>query len=298
MFVEYEYTGKAMGTDFSIALVSDSDTLMQTVAQEAETMIRAYEARFSRFIPESELSQLNIKKDMVVSDVFLQVTQEAYRNYRRTQGIFNPLVQIERLGYDRDFTKIRTHKKTLPTEPYDIDFSSTRIDTHKKRIVLRDGQKLDFGGFLKGYLAEILCTHITHTYPTISGVIVNIGGDLHTKGLDEKNKPFTFAIYNPVTQKDILVQITNKSLATSGTYQRTWKHANTHIHHFLDPTGLHNPETPYVSASVIYPDGGASEAYAKTLLLLGPEKASILLSNTHMQYVVITHTGDVISNIV
>jgi hypothetical protein len=51
MITEYEQNGHAMGTEFSIAIVCDSQERTQTLSQYAEETIRMYETRFSRFLP-------------------------------------------------------------------------------------------------------------------------------------------------------------------------------------------------------------------------------------------------------
>ena len=56
---EYEYTGKAMGTDFSISVICDSKEIADEIAQIVTKDIYDYENQFSRFKTDSELSKLN-----------------------------------------------------------------------------------------------------------------------------------------------------------------------------------------------------------------------------------------------
>ncbi len=287
-----------MGTDVSIALVCHDKELADTLAYAGLEKIRAYEARFSRFLSTSELTRVNTEKDTKVSPTFMEVTQKAYELFVRTKGIFNPLVQIEKLGYTKNFDDIDENNATNDDAVYDIDFSATIVDSARSRIILNEGQKLDFGGFLKGYLAEVLAREIKDHSPLIAGVIVNIGGDIHAQGYDEEGNEFTFTIYNPVTKDDnITVTLHNKSLATSGTYKRAWVNKNSPVHHILDVSGAQNPNSDIVSASVIHEDGGTSEAYAKVFLSMRPEDATVLLQEGKtLPYVLIRSTGDVIKN--
>lgn len=296
---EYEYNGKAMGTDFSISIVSDSEEVAHTCAQNAINTITSYESRFSRFLPESELSTLNRIKDMTVSDTFFDVVEEAHRLFVSTHGVFNPLVQIARLGYTKDFDSLETNALSEDDDEYSIDFTETRLNRDANRIILLPGQKLDFGGFLKGYLATRLAREIKNYSPLISGVIVNIGGDIHTEGLDEDGSKFEFTIFNPITGKDdILIPLKDGCLATSGIYKRAWERDGKAIHHILDPTGAQNPDTNIVSASVVHESGGTAEAYAKVFIALGLEKALTLLPEKHIHYLLITDNGDVKTNII
>jgi FAD:protein FMN transferase len=297
MLHEFNYSGKAMGTDYSIAIVCEKEELADLLGHQAESEIRSYEERFSRFLPQSELSVLNKNKEAVVSGIFLAVLKASHKLFIQTKGIFNPLVQVERIGYTTNFDNLTTSEKYALNEDYDIDFSETKIEDTTGRVVLSPGQKLDFGGFLKGYLAEKLAKEIMGDGSEIKGVIVNLGGDIHTEGHDENGEPFAFTIYNPVTMADdISVTLHNESLATSGTYKRTWDTASGKKHHILDVTGTGNPETDVISASVIHPSGGKTEAFTKVFLSAPPDEALKLINESALRYVVITKSGKIITN--
>ncbi len=295
---EYGYTGKAMGTDFSIAIISHDGEIADALAQASIEKIKEYESRFSRFLSDSELSQLNTLTNMVVSDTFMKVTEKAYILFMETNGIFNPLVQIGRLGYTKSFNDLDTTHTVEDTGLYNIDFSTTIIDATHSRIILEKGQKLDFGGFLKGYLAELLAIEIKNHSVLISGVIVNIGGDIHTKGLDADGNNFILNIYNPITKKDdIHVQLHDQSLATSGTYKRTWDKSGAQVHHILDVSGMSNPDTDVVSVSIMHPDGSTAEAYTKVFFSVEPKEAHKILEDRRVHYVIIKKNGDILTNI-
>lgn len=294
---EYEYTTKAMGTDVSISIVTKNKDLADKLGHQTIDEINRYETIFSRFLTDSELSKLNRERQMTVSQDFIEVIQEAYKLFVLTKGYFNPLVQIARLGYTKDFKQIDSQSDYLGDEDYTIDFSLTEIDNKNLTVKLASGQKLDFGGFLKGYLAEKLCKEIKAYSNDVTGVIVNIGGDLHTQGFDSENKIFVFSIYNPITQEDILIPIHNKSLATSGTYKRTWTHSNMQVHHILDSSGMKNPKNEIVSMSIIHEDGGLSEAYAKVFILLGPTVAQKEFSEDQIKFISIDQNGYITKNI-
>jgi thiamine biosynthesis lipoprotein len=297
MLKEFEYKGKAMGTEYNIAIVCDSAKIADKMHKIAKNDIALYEARFSRFSPESELSMLNEKKNMVVSRNFFYITLKAYELFSLTKGIFNPLVQVSRLGYDKNFIEIE-NKNFIDESPYDIDFSSVVIDQQSFHIQLNEGQKLDYGGFLKGYLSEILAKKIKSYSSKIYGVIVNLGGDIYTEGLDKNGNKFIFNIYNPVKKgEDIMVPLYNQGLATSGTYKRSWFKDDKRIHHILDSTGKQNPNSDIVSASVIYEDGAITEAFTKVFMSMNYESALKLIGEKDVSFVVIKNDGQIIKNI-
>ncbi len=287
---EFEYTGKAMGTTFSIALIGSDKSIADTYAAWAISEIEAYEKRFSRFLPDSELSELNRQKQLVVSDIFFDVVTHAYALFEKTKGIFNPLIQVERLGYDKSFDMLANTAVSAEDEIYDIDFSTVILEKGLRRVTLGEDQKLDFGGFLKGYLATKLCEELD-TKKLFTGIIVNIGGDLHTVGTDAEDKPFVFEIYNPVTDTDIPLTLKDTSLATSGTYKRSWQTGKQMFHHIVGKDGIHNPDSDIVSASIMHPDGAFAEAYAKVFISAEPAIAQLIINDQRTRFLIIKSDG-------
>lgn len=291
MLKEYEFTDRIMGTDFIVSLVSPSQELALGGYNQALGIAKAYENRFSRFLKESELSVLNNEKDLIVSDIFWQVFLVAENLYRETKRIFNPLLQIGSLGYKSDFTEMNKNVKSTEEVCYDVDWNNLSTDGEKRRICLGPNQKLDFGGFLKGYVAEDIANILKYNFP---GIIINIGGDIFTYGEDENGKPFTFSVFNPITQKEFgNILVKNEAVATSGIYKRKWLVAEKEVFHILDTNKLSNPETDLVSATVIAPHGCLAEAYATVAICLGQEKAIELLDKKRFRYVLINKKGDV-----
>ena len=94
-----------------------------------------------------------------VSETFIEVASLARALFEKTRGAFNPLFQISRLGYEKSFQNLTPEKNAaiFTNEKYNTDFSSTIIDAKNCKIILQEGQKIDFGGILKGFLSEKLC---------------------------------------------------------------------------------------------------------------------------------------------
>lgn len=92
-----------MGTSISITIRSDRDVGDDMEASFA--VFRSYEEEFSRFRPDSALSQLNQSKKIIPSVRFLQILELCDRLHDETAGVFNPLVSLRHLGYSESFEK-------------------------------------------------------------------------------------------------------------------------------------------------------------------------------------------------
>ncbi len=287
---EFEFQKKIMGTDLSVSIVTEHQHTADQCFEATWKNLQAYEKQFSRFDPQSELSQLNQKRTLRVTSLFLEILQLGISLSKKTRGYFNPLFQIERFGYTATFDKIKGTAQKSQQGTYNICIDDIEVDTENRTVTLIEDQKLDFGGFLKGHLAEIEARRIQDSHPTIQGVIVNIGGDIHARGVDAVNEPFIFEIANPVTLETIAIPLLDRSIATSGTYKRTWISDGDTIHHILDQNGQHNPTTPIVSASVIHEHGAPSDAYTKILMALTIDEVEKTVGE-HVRGFTITQSG-------
>jgi len=298
---EYSYEERHMGTAVSLSFVCPNQITADTMAHSAFTIIKNYEQRFSRFLLTSELSQLNQAGTSIVSAEFLTVLKRSLEMATLTKNNFNPLLQVKLLGYTDSYSQLKTNpsKNILPYVSYNTDH--TQCDIHEKtsRVTLKQNQQLDFGGILKGYLATEIADIVMDMNDTCTGCIINIGGDLATRGVDELHQPFIFHLYNPITGIELPIAITNKSLATSGTYAREWQTDDGIKNHIVDEHTHRNPKTDIVAVSIIADDGALTEALTKLFLTRGVNEAITIVSPHlyHYQYFVCLKSGETNSTI-
>lgn len=295
---EFSYQEHHMGTEVYLSFVCMDASIADAIAAETFATIHDYELQFSRFLPTSELSRLNTQKSLVVSAEFLGVLEKSIALYTLTKHAFNPLVQVHALGYTTSFTTLKDMVTKELSTTYNTDFAEITIDQMTHTIGLGKDQQLDFGGLLKGYLAMKLADHIIAKHRGITGVIVNIGGDVTSRGHDELHKPFIFYLYNPVADEEIPIELTDTSLATSGTYARTWRTSVGPRHHIVDPVSLKNPDADVVAVSIIHRDGAVAEALTKLFLVRGPAEALMTVPPTEHEYTYFTvsSNGEINSN--
>ncbi len=296
---EFSYQERHMGTDVSLSFVCPERTYADQIAKAVYDIVTQYEQEFSRFLPHSALSTLNKTGQLTISDRFDSVLKTSLALHRQTNGVFNPLVQVATLGYDTTFVDISNRTLSNPP-PYNTDIDQLQFSDNAKTLQLAPGQQLDFGGILKGYLATELANKVMNTYPKCTGCIINIGGDLATRGTDPLHEPFIFMLYNPVTGSEVPVALTDTSLATSGTYARQWQTNAGIRNHIVDVTSQQNPTSDVTAVSIIHPDGATAEALTKLFIITGIDKATKLTppKQHEYQYFCITKNGLTHTNIV
>jgi thiamine biosynthesis lipoprotein len=267
----YTYSHKLMGTELIVSIDSDNQTKADLAFADVLILGMDMEKEFSRFIVESPLSVLNTKKELIVSDRFIEVCNVALELYKKTNGVFNPFVQVKNLGYTKDFSESDSFS--------DID----GVTISENKIILTETQTLDFGGFLKGLFCDYAKKYITD----FENALINLGGDIVIVGTSNLD------IYNPILQKnDTSLSLTNTNIATSGIYKRNWKIDGKKYSHIVNPKTKQSTESDLCSVSIITDKGYIADAYATTSFILGSKKAVEFLDREKIDYVLITTTGE------
>lgn len=245
--------------------------------QQTEAWFHHVEKTLSRFLPESELSQLNRTENtpFLASDALYEAVTTADRFYHETEGIFNPYLgrEICQLGYDQSFEKIAAGKATsynrdqlscTKEKPIEID--------DKMRFITIHGALIDLGGIGKGWTAQQAANQLQKKKVAYGGIAA--GGDIIVWGKPKEKWNITISTPESWEKKLFSFKLDRPAgIATSSTIRRSWKdHNGKTFHHILDPRTCQSANTDLVQASVIAPDLITAEVYAKCMIILGWEK--------------------------
>ena len=275
----YTLEFRAMNT--SVLLAAEGQGWAQAGLQSARNFIQACEKRFSRFLPESELSHLNRSAGqwIFVSADMLDLLQQSLRFYVETNGLFDPsiLPDLKRIGYDRSMDEVRARPGV------DAPLASTRIprpaldeisiDLPRGRVQLPPGMELDFGGIAKGWIVEKTAS-LLGAY-TDAGA-VNAGGDMFFVGQPTGEADWSVYVEDPRDPAQMLTEIhvASGAVATSSVGKRTWTQGEEKRHHLIDPRTGEPAQSEWLSVTVTAPSLVVAEVYAKALLIGGSPMAA------------------------
>jgi len=151
------------------------------------------------------------------------------------------------------------------------------IDPRRATITRRADLPLSLNALAKGYLIDRACRAALAGTPGVTGLVLNIGGDLRVDG--DVDRVIGIADpWAPVENAPPLcyVQIRRGAVATSGNYERGFAIGGTHYSHIIDPrTG--KPVERIVSATVIAPEAAQADALATILNVLEPSEGAALV---------------------
>jgi FAD:protein FMN transferase len=258
---------RAMGTTISLLLPENQ---VEMGAEIVRTLFSEWEQALSRFLPESELSQLNehAGRPVAVSNLLYDVLSTALTAAQATEGVYDPalLEQLEQLGYDRNFDDLPANRfePIIPGEPGGR-WRGIKVDPIHRQVTLPRGIKLDFGGIAKGMAVDAALENLHHK--GISSALVNAGGDLSVLGLPPADEQWQVAV--PGQNQYWSIPLHHGAIATSGIARRHWMQGSILRHHILDPrTGL-PAESDLWSVTVVADRCEQAEVAAKVAFILG-----------------------------
>lgn len=286
-----ELTFRAMGS--SCRLVVDGPP---GLAERARATVADLEARWSRFLPDSEVTGANRSagQPTVVSLPTYRLAEHALEAQRLTDGIFDPLLldPLEALGYDRDHRRLADpgpiDGPPSPTERSSGDGSTDdpacprrlALDPALSAITVPAGARFDPGGIGKGLAADIVAQDLVDQGAW--WVSVELGGDLRFAGASIVAHGWTVVVEDPRDPTAELgrLAVAGGAVATSSRLRRRWNHGGRTHHHLLDPL-TRAPATSAVAAATVQSSHAwIADVLAKCLVIGGPEQAESLLRRT------------------
>jgi thiamine biosynthesis lipoprotein len=272
---------RAMNT--SVMMAAEGHDWAVAGLQETRRFIEQCELRFSRFLPDSELSQLNRSAGewSPVSDDLLEMLVASLDYYKETDGLFDPsiLPDLKRAGYDKTMDDIRASGAAQNAAPSARDvrpaLDKIEIDRAGRRIRLPRGMEIDLGGIAKGWIVS-RAAELLGSYAAVCAV--SAGGDIRFIGEPLDGSKWRVELEDPrqPSRSLAVLYVGQSAVVTSSVAKRTWYQNGRARHHLIDPRTGEPAQTDWLSVTVIGPDILAAEVYAKAMLIGGEEAAARL----------------------
>ncbi len=259
-------TFPVMGSTAHVTLVGGTVGLTET----ARVRLDDLEARWSRFIPTSEVSRLNHAdgRPCRVSEETRLLVRRALDGHAVTEGRFDPtlLGAVLRAGYVESFDRPlrpRISASTLGTGAHRIE-----VDDAAGTVRIPVGVGFDPGGIGKGLAADLVSAELLEL--GADGVSVNVGGDLRVRGDAPDAEAWRIAIDDPWGRAEPIatVRLRDGGVATSSRLHRRWVGADGGLrHHLMDPGTDTSARTPVLATTVVAAAGWQAEALSKAVFL-------------------------------
>ncbi len=135
---------------------------------------------------------------------------------------------------------------------------------------------IDLGALVKGYAADRLAEYLKENGVT-SGLI-NLGGNVYALGAKADGSPWKVGIQKPFDTGVVeTVEVTDKSVVSSGVYERCFEKDGVLYHHVLDPKTGYPVSNGLWGVSIICDSSLTGDALSTTCLAIGIHEAGDLI---------------------
>ena len=275
-------TGLTMGTiQYIVKLDRLPDGIaVKTLQAAIDERLELVNDQMSTYRPESEISRFNRSEStdwFEVSSDTAGVVAEALRVSRLSNGAFDatvgPLVDLWNFGPKPGEFKI----------PSDEAISESRQRVGFKQIEVRISPpalrkqrpdvRLDLSAIAKGFAVDQIADYLELN--SVAGYLVEIGGEMRTKGTKPDRTRWTVGIEAPTENERVAqktIQLGDRAIATSGDYRQFFDRDGHRYSHTIDPRTGRPVEHSLTSVSVIANNCTFADALATAIMVLGPER--------------------------
>lgn len=279
-------------TDFffdTVITITLYDETQVSLLDDCIQMCGDYEALFSRTVSGSDISKLNRAgtEPVPLSSDTIDVINKALYYNKLSNGAFD--ITIGSVSTLWDFSGNNTSldgSNTAP--PSDIliteqlrHVNSANILINGQTIALADAETMvDLGGIAKGYIADRLKEYLVKN--GVKHAIIDLGGNILTIGNRPDGTPYHIGIkkpFDPTGSVITSISVTDKSVITSGTYERYFIYEDELYHHVLSPCTGYPTDNELSSVTILSDNSVTGDALSTACLVLGRTEGMELIES-------------------
>ena len=272
------YTDTLFDTVISVQILDPVD---ESVMDGVKKLCHEYDAKFSRTNEESEISRINNAKGkfVEVSDDTITLIKKGIYYGDMSKGLFD--ITIGSVSKLWDF---HAEKPSVPSKSKiraarnHVNYRNIMIVDNKVKLTYRKAS-LDMGAIAKGYIADRLKDYLVSK--DVRHAIINLGGNVLTLGTKTDGSKYNIGIQRPFDESGepiTSVRIANKSVVTTGIYQRYFEKKGKFYHHILSPNTGYPCKNSLSSVTIITDSSLTADAMSTTCFLLGYEEGMKLVN--------------------
>jgi thiamine biosynthesis lipoprotein len=279
----HKLTFRAMSTTCNVNFHGVSAEVARDFQREVVAWTGQFEARYSRFIPDSLIGRINA----AAGEHWVEIDPETERVFQLCQELFF----FTRRAFDPTslpLIKLWNWKANPPALPDDAKIRAAlelvgwnKVQRRAGGVFLpHAGMSIDLGGIGKEYAVD--CVMNLASQRAIPNVLVDFGHDVRVRGHAPDKKFWWIGLEDPLAAGKCWtgVAVTDHAVATSGDTQRFFAINGRRYGHIIDPRTGYPADNGCRAVSVIAPSCTIAGLFSTTVFILG-EKEGLQLIETH-----------------
>ena len=272
------YTDTLFDTVISVQIF---DSVDEDVLKGCEKLCKKYDSMFSNKIEDSEISRINSAggNPVEVSKETIKLIKKGIYYSEMSDGVFD--ITIAPVSNLWDF------KAETPSVPSPEAIAEAVSHVNYENIIIRDNTVkladpqagIDLGAIAKGYIADRIKDYLEEE--GVRHAMINLGGNVLAMGSKLDGSDYNIGIQEPFDETGepiTSVKISDKSVVTSGIYQRYFKADGKIYHHILDPNTGYPCENNLYSVTILTDSSLTADALSTTCFLLGYDRGMKLIN--------------------
>lgn len=209
-----------------------------------------------------------------VSDETFYVIEEGKKYGELTNGKFDisigPIVKL--WGINTDNARV-PQEKEVKEILHLVNYKDILINENEKSVMLKNkGMSIDLGGIAKGYAGDIVSKVLKEN--DIEHAVIDLGGNIVVLGSKTDGSNWKVGIQNPLSQRGDyfgIIEVANKSVVTSGIYERYLEKDGKIYHHIFDTATGYPVDNNLAGVTIITDKSIDGDALSK-IFCMGIEK--------------------------
>lgn len=264
-----------MGTTVTVSLYDSND---EAILDKVFNKVKELEATLSINENGTLVDEINEEagiKPVKVDDDTYNIVKKGLEYAKLSNGLFDisigPIVKLWNIGLPE--ARVPSQEEIDEKLPL-VGYNDIEIDDVNKTIFLkRKGMMIDLGGIAKGYTADVISNILTDE--GVKSAIIDLGGNVFTHGKKVTGDDWKVGIQNPFTERGGIVgtiTTSNKSVVTSGIYERYIEQDGIKYHHILNPFTGYPYDNEIAGITIVSDKSVDGDALSTSVFAMGVDK--------------------------
>ena len=271
------FAGETQGTTYHVKY---RDERQRSFQKEIDSLLAEIDQSLSIYRPDSEISAFNRSMSYQFRlPHFYAVLKKSAEVFRNTKGAFDPTVLplMEAYGFGPtkrpkgEFVNVDSLLQYVGFQY--ITFDSISVVKQKVNI------RLDLNSIAQGYSVDQVAAFLEAQ--KIKQYMVEIGGEVRTKGQKNDGQPWTIGIENPLhpAKLQTKMNLTNRAMTTAGNYRNRYEANGQVFSHIINPKTGEMEQSSILSVTVFANDAITADGYDTAFFVMGLEAVKQFLVN-------------------
>ena len=272
-------TGTHTGLFSTVVSVTLYDCTDKELLKNCFSLLAEYETVFSRTLPGSELYAVNhnTSGSAELSDELAQLLSLGLSGREISKNRFD--ITVAPLS---DLWSFGSGNPNVPdadaVEKCLADVNGEAVLLEGSHLTYPAGTQFDLGALAKGWISDRLAAYLKEQ--GIQSALINLGGNTLALGEKPDGSAYRVGITMPFSASSELagvLTIKNKSVVTSGIYERYFIENGTLYHHILDATTGYPVKNNLLSVTIVCENSALADLLSTVCFLLGKDDGLALI---------------------